>query len=138
MRSVRSFAIALLWSGPFLVQPVLAQHPGRSAIGLKAAALISTNHAATLQYDPVPGAAAGVYFPLWCGNRFELQPELLFSWQGAGFSLGERERQVARYYYLQLPLSAKVYLTNSLNLQGGVQGSRLLHAQVNGEDATED
>lgn len=90
-----------------------------------------------MQVRDVPGAAGGIYIPLGIGTRFELQPELLISAQGAGFSLPEGETNTIRTMYAQLPVVAKFYVSNALNAQIGVMAGRLLSANVDGEDVKE-
>jgi hypothetical protein len=102
---------------------------------------MSTTHAEGLVYDPVPGATMGAYFPLWCGDRFELQPELLAATLGSAFSDADGGRHVLRTFYVQLPLSAKLFVSNAVNFQLGVQGGRLIMARSSydgeGDDVTE-
>ncbi|MFT3886228.1 MAG: porin family protein [Flavobacteriales bacterium] len=83
------------------------------------------------------GGVAGAYFPLDCGMRFEIQPELLVSAQGAALTYGENGRREMRMLYVQLPIIAKVFLSNVLNVQGGVQGGMLLAATEDGGNVKE-
>lgn len=128
---------SLVWCGLVLSLPAFGQRPSRSGVGLKAAGQWATQHAEGLTYQPIPGAAGGVYFPLWCGYRFELQPELLVSFQGASQQIPEGDAIQLRTLYVQLPLSAKLFLSNTFNAQFGVLGGRLLNAKVDGEDASD-
>ncbi len=127
---------SLLWCALVISLPALCQRPGRSGIGLKAAAQWSTQRAEGFRSDPVPGAAAGIYFPLWCGNRFELQPELLISAQGASLPIPEGEARSLRMLYAQLPINAKLYVSNALNAQFGLYGARLLSVRMDGDDVS--
>lgn len=138
MPVLRFSLMAALWSGLILTLPVLGQRPSRSGIGLKAGAQLTTTHVEGAIYDPVPGALIGVYFPLWCGARFELQPELLLSAQGHAFETTDGKVHTLRMYQLQLPLSAKLYFSNVVNVQGGVQMSRLLSAGYTSEGDAQD
>ena len=115
-----------LWLFCSLSLPLLGQHSG---VGFKIAGQLATTHSEALTYDPVPGAAIGFYAPVWVGNRIEFQPELMLSAQGARFTPGDGDVQALRSYYLTFPLSAKFYVSNSLNLQAGVQGGFLLLAE---------
>jgi hypothetical protein len=125
-------------TGSILALPAFGQHPGRSGLGLKAGAQMTTVHVEGVVHEPVLGAVAGLYVPLWCGPRFEIQPELLASAQGHSFMTNDGKRHVLRMYYLQLPLSAKLYFSNALNVQGGVQISRLLSAGYTSEGEVDD
>ena len=127
---------SLLWCALVISLPALCQRPGRSGIGLKAAAQWSTQRAEGFRSDPVPGAAAGIYFPLWCDNRFELQPELLISMQGASLPIPEGEAPSLRMLYAQLPINAKLYVSNALNAQFGLYGARLLSVRIDGDDVS--
>lgn len=88
-------------------------------------------------YQAVPGALAGIYFPLLASARLELQPELLLSYQGCDIPLREAGVQELRMLYLQVPLIAKVYLGNAFNMQGGLLMARCLAAQWDGERITD-
>ncbi len=114
------------WSLFILALPVLGQRPSRSGIGLKAGPQGTNLFGSDKVYKPIPGVVGGIYFPLWVGARFELQPELLLSYQGSQLPDAENGPGRMRMLYLCLPLNAKLYLSNALNIQGGVQESRIL------------
>lgn len=88
-------------------------------------------------YRPVPGAAAGLYAPIWAGNRVELQPELLLSLQGYRRDLPDGGSSTLHDLRLAMPFSVKLFVSRTFNLQAGVQGSFLLMARSGGEDARE-
>jgi hypothetical protein len=121
-----------------LALPALGQRPCRSGIGLKAGGQMASWRSAVNSYNAVPGALAGVYFPICMGPRFELQPELIGSLQGAGRTFGEGERSMLQCIYLQVPVTAKLFLSNAFNLQGGVQVGQLMLAQQDGADVTDE
>lgn len=128
MRRVPPHTLLIL---PLLLAPVnaIAQ---RSGIGVKGGMLAShvRSGAYTTQY--IPGATAGIYAPVLGSPRFELQPEVLLTALGSGHTSPEGERFSVRTLYLQVPLSAKIYFTNVVNAQLGVQASKLLMAQQAG------
>lgn len=104
--------------------------------GLKGGPQLSLTRSALVRYDPVPGAAIGLYFPLGFAKSLEVQPELLVSLQGAAYSDPERDaRWTTRQLYVQLPVMAKWFFTNTFNIQLGVQAGYLLLArnELNGE-----
>lgn len=105
-----------------------------SGLGAKAGVQMATFRSSAMHFDPLMGGVAGLYMPLNCGARFELQPELLVSAQGAALVTQENTRREWRSFYAVMPLTAKVYLTNAFNLQGGVQGAKLLAMTENGTD----
>ena len=127
----------LVWCLFIVALPALGQRPSRSGVGFKIGPQWATQHAAEFNYEPVPGAVAGLYVPLWCGHRLELQPELLLSWQGSAHTLHEGSTQVLSMFYVQLPFSAKIFVSNVLNLQCGVQAGKLLLAQVGKTDVSD-
>jgi hypothetical protein len=100
----------------------------RIALGLKGGLMISGTKAIHISTTAVPGAVAGLYMPYHAGPRLELQPELLVGFLGAAYQQPDADRYVARTLYIQVPLSAKFFLNNEINLQGGVQGGKLLMA----------
>lgn len=114
-----------------------AQGPGRNGMGIKLGPQWCNLNASDRTYQPVPGALVGIYFPLLASARLELQPELLLSYQGSNFPVGEAGVQELRMLYLQAPLIAKVYLGNAFSLQGGLLMARCLAAQRDGEKITD-
>lgn len=121
-----------------LALPAFGQRPNRSGIGLKAGGQLASWRSAVNTYNAVPGAVAGVYFPIGMGARSELQPELLVSLQGAGRTFGEGQRSMLQCVYLQVPVTAKFFLSNAFNLQAGVQVGQLMLAQQDEMDVTDD
>ena len=136
MPASKTLVFSSLWTSLLLALPALGQRSSRSGIGLKVGAQMSVTWVEGLHYDPIPGAVAGAYIPLWCGARFELQPEVLGSMLGSSFTDSEGQRHVIHLYYVQLPLSAKFFFTNALNAQGGFQMGRLLSAQSSPDNST--
>ena len=138
LRKPALFVSALLLA---TIQTATAQRSARSGIGVKAGAQMSMMWVEGLHYDPIPGAVAGMYAPIWSGPRFEVQPELLGSMLGSSFTDSEGKRHVLHLYYVQLPVSAKFYFSNTLNVQGGAQAGRLISARSSSEgegtDATD-
>ncbi|MCB9169826.1 MAG: PorT family protein [Flavobacteriales bacterium] len=127
LRPIIALLFTILWSAPAL-------HAQRSGIGFKAGVLGSTARSELRQFRPLPGAVAGLYFPLGISPRIELQPELLVSYQGSSYSIGETDlRAVERQLYVQIPLKVKFFLSNTFNLQLGGQAGRLLSAWTKDE-----
>ena len=88
-------------------------------------------------YRPVPGFIAGLYSPIWAGNRVEIQPELLLSLQGAARDLPEGGRSTMRNLSAIVPVSLKLFLTPSFNIQAGAQGGYLILANAGGTDISD-
>lgn len=121
----------------FLCGHATAQNRGRKGMGVKFGAQWCNLSASDRTYEAVPGAAAGIYFPLLASARLELQPELLLSYQGSNMRIGETRSASLRMLYAQVPLNAKVYLGNSFNLQVGLMVARCLMARRDGEVVTD-
>lgn len=91
-------------------------------------------HSEVVMYRPVPGFVAGLYAPIAAGNRWEVQPELLLSLQGASRDRSEGERSTMRNLSVIVPASLKFFITPAFNLMAGVQGGCLILAQADGSD----
>lgn len=112
-----------------------------SGIGLKAGGLMNVAKANGRSDRPMFGGVLGLYGPIYGGPRFELQPEVLLSLQGRVLSDGENGFTGLRSFYLQVPISAKIFIGNTFNLAGGPQFGKLLSAQQFGDttvDVTSD
>lgn len=121
-RTVRLIAGLL----PFLTLPLMAQKAG---IGLKAGPQLSYTHSELIETRMVPGGVVGIYVPWGLGPRLELQPEVLLSAMGSGFVANTGEVSTLRSYYLQVPVSAKVFVSNVVNFHAGIEASRVLKAE---------
>lgn len=111
-----------------------AQRPSRSGIGYMGGPQAATWHSEAVIYRPVPGFVAGVYVPIWAGNRVEIQPELLLSLQGAARDLPDGGRSTMRNLRALVPVSLKLFLCPTFNIQAGVQGGYLILAKADGTD----
>lgn len=110
-----------------------SQHSG---MGLKGGLLMSEMRSGARTSKMVPGATAGLYFPLRGGPRLEVQPELLLTTLGTGHTLPDGGRVTVRAIYAQLPVAAKLYIGNTFNAQVGLQLGRLLSAQQKTPDGS--
>lgn len=120
-----------------LCMQALAQKRGRYGMGVKFGPQWCNLNGSDRAYEAVPGAVAGVYFPLLASARLEFQPELMLSYQGSNVPLGETGSGQLRMLYVQVPLNAKVYLGNTFNLQAGLMVARCLAARADGEVITD-
>lgn len=108
-----------------------------SGFGIKGGSLMSdTKSGAGMTSYLIPGATAGGYFALRAGPRMEIQPEVLITSLGAGYSLPDDERGNVRILYAQLPLCVKLYAGNVANVQAGFQMGRLLLASQSASDGS--
>ena len=114
-----------------------AQPSGHAGMGIKVGGQWSTLLASDATYTPIPGGLLGVYFPLLASARIELQPELLLSYQGCDVQRSDEDPSGLRLLYAHLPVCAKVFLTNEVNLQGGVQAGKCLSARMDDEQVTD-
>lgn len=115
-----------------------AQPSGHAGMGIKAGGQWSTLVASDATYTPIPGGLVGIYFPLLAAARLELQPELFLSYQGCDVQRQEKDPSRLRMLYVHVPVCAKLFLTNEVNLQGGVQVGKCMSALMDNERATDD
>lgn len=73
---------------------------------------------------------AGLVAEVKLADRFAIQPELLYSTQGASYKNGIDEFK-NELGYLSIPVLAKIYLSESLSLELGPQASFLLSERKN-------
>lgn len=131
MRSIGPLHCAFALLLPFMANAQPASHAG---MGIKAGGQWSALLASDVTYTGIPGGLAGVYFPFLAAERFELQPELFVSYQGADLQRSEQDPAKLRMLYVDIPICGKLFLTNELNLQGGLQAGKCISATM--EDAT--
>ena len=62
-------------------------------------------------------------------SKFAIQPELIYSSQGAEFEFSGLEDAKSNFNYLNIPVLLKLYLIGGLNLQLGPQFGFLLNAE---------
>jgi opacity protein-like surface antigen len=90
------------------------------------------------------GAHVGAFAEIKITDKFSVQPELLFSMQGAkqeytyfesfeGFEITETEKTTIKLGYLNLPIMAKFYATEKFSLEAGPQLGFLMSAKVDYE-----
>ncbi len=80
--------------------------------------------------DGITSYHAGLVAEVKLMDRFAIQPELLYSTQGASYkNAGEEFKN--ELGYLSIPVLAKIYLSESLSLELGPQASFLLKDRKN-------
>lgn len=114
-----------------------AQRPSRSGLGYMGGPQAATWRSEAVNYRPVPGFVAGLYVPIWAGNRVEIQPELLISLQGAARDLPDDGRSTMRNVSAIVPVSLKLFLSPTFQIQAGVQGGYLILAKADGTDISD-
>ncbi len=85
------------------------------------------------------GFHLGLLAEIPLGNRFSLQPEILYSTQGAEADVimlggGPIETEF-NLDYIQVPVLAKIYLTESLSIEAGPSFNFLVNEKIDGEEA---
>lgn len=94
-------------------------------LGLKAGLNYANVTGSEIQTAAITSYHAGLVAEIKLGETFALQPELLYSTQGATYNtvLGDIENELG---YLSIPVMAKIYLSKSFSLELGPQASFLL------------
>ncbi len=93
--------------------------------GVKAGVNFANLNGTDVQTDAITSYHAGLVAEIKLLDRFSIQPELLYSTQGATYknALGEFKDELG---YLSIPVMAKIYLSDSFSLEVGPQASFLL------------
>lgn len=89
-----------------------------------------TVNAQNYKSEAITGYHIGVLAEVKLTDKFSVQPELLYSTQGASYknAIGEFRNNLG---YLSIPVMAKIYLNNSFSLELGPQASFLLSEKKN-------
>ncbi|MEP6262843.1 MAG: porin family protein [Gillisia sp.] len=84
------------------------------------------------------GFHLGLLAEIPLGNRFSIQPEVIYSMQGSeveeiifGDIINQAEYNLD---YIQVPILAKIYLTESLSFEVGPSFNFLVNEKINGEE----
>ncbi len=93
--------------------------------GFKAGMNFATINDASVSLDTRTGFHAGVFLGLKFNDKIALQPELLYSQQGADFDLGKFNLD-----YINIPVVLKYYLVQGLNIQVGPQFGFVINDEV--------
>jgi opacity protein-like surface antigen len=79
------------------------------------------------------GFQVGAFAEIKVSEKFAVQPELMYSAQGASFDYGD-----SQLGYLNIPVMAKYYVAKSFSLEAGPQIGFLLSAKDDGDDIKDD
>lgn len=93
--------------------------------GFKAGVNFATINDASVSLDNRTGFHAGLFLALKFNDKFALQPEMLYSQQGADFDLGKFNLD-----YVNFPIVMKYYLINGLNVQVGPQFGFVVNDEI--------
>jgi hypothetical protein len=115
---------ALMFVLSFNLQAQLLQ------IGLKAGLNYANFTGTTVQTDAITSYHAGLVAEIKLLEKFAVQPELLYTTQGATYNtvLGDVKNELG---YIAIPVLAKIYLSKSFSLELGPQASFLLSEKNN-------
>lgn len=102
-------------------------------LGVKAGMNFATINDATSDFDSRTGFHAGVFLALKFNDKLALQPELLYSQQGAEFDLGKFNLD-----YVNFPVVMKYYLVQGLNVQLGPQFGFVVNDEISLEGIAAD
>ena len=118
------FVTAFMFVLCFNVQAQLLQ------IGLKAGLNYANFSGTVVQTDAITSYHAGLVAEIKLLDKFAIQPELLYTTQGATYNnvLGDVKNELG---YIAIPVLAKIYLSKSFSLELGPQASFLLSEKNN-------
>ncbi|MFK7048680.1 MULTISPECIES: porin family protein [Flavobacterium] len=119
-----SFLVLLLFFMTFTGKAQLMR------LGVKAGANYANFKSSTLQTKAITSYHAGLIAQIKVLGGFNLQPELLYSTQGASYDYALQEIK-SELGYISLPLMAKIDLGKTLSLELGPQFSWLASKKVN-------
>ncbi len=97
--------------------------------GVKAGANYANFESSTLQTDAITSYHAGLVGEFKIINAFSIQPEILYSTQGASYKNAVEEFK-AELGYISVPIMAKLNLGKKLSIDVGPQFSYLLSKKV--------
>lgn len=112
--------IALLFVLSYNAQAQLLQ------IGVKAGLNYANFSGTAIQTDAITSYHAGLIAEIKLLDKFAIQPELLYTTQGATYNtaLGDFKNELG---YIAIPVLAKIYLSKSFSVELGPQASFLLN-----------
>lgn len=113
---------------------VSAQSQVSLKYGVKAGLNVSTFTGDVDDAKSLTGAQFGVFARFSVLGKLALQPELLYSMQGAKND-GEDGDVKYKNNYIQIPVMVKFYPIMGLNIQAGPQLGFLASSKIDGEDA---
>ena len=116
--------IALMFTLPFITQAQLLQ------IGLKAGLNYADFSGTDIQTEAITSYHAGLIAEIKLLYKFAIQPELLYTTQGASYKTvaGDIKNELG---YIAIPVLAKIYLGKTFSLEFGPQASFLLSEKNN-------
>jgi hypothetical protein len=94
-------------------------------IGVKAGVNFANFSGTEIQTDAITSYHGGLVAEVKLLDRFSIQPELLYTTQGAEYktAFGDFKNELG---YISIPVMAKIYLSDSFSLEAGPQASFLV------------
>lgn len=111
--------IVLMFTATLSVQAQLLQ------IGVKAGLNYANFTGTEIQTDAITSYHAGLLAEIKLMDKFAIQPELLYTTQGASYKEADQEFK-NELGYIAIPVLAKIYLGESFSVELGPQASFLL------------
>jgi hypothetical protein len=99
-------------------------------LGVKAGLNYANFSGTDIQTDAITSYHAGLIAEIKLLDKFAIQPELLYTTQGASYKVGINEIK-NELGYIAIPVLAKIYLSKSFSLELGPQASFLLSEKNN-------
>ncbi|PHK29512.1 hypothetical protein VF13_40135 [Nostoc linckia z16] len=127
MKKVLLSAVALLAFG------FAAQAQEGTRFGVKAGANFATLGGDAPNASTLTGFHVGALAELKVSEMFSVQPEVLFSMQGAKFEFAGQSADW-KLNYINVPIMAKYYVIEGLSIEAGPQIGFLMSADAEGED----
>lgn len=112
----------------FLFGFVNAQEKSEMSFGIKAGVNIS-DITKSPGSKTLVGFNGGFFGEFMIGDKFAIQPEVLYSGQGAEYNEGK-----LKLGYINVPVLAKYYILDSFSIEVGPQAGFLVSAKADGDD----
>ncbi|RYJ37700.1 OMP_b-brl_2 multi-domain protein [Flavobacterium anhuiense] len=93
-----------------------------------------TNFSGDVEANSKVGFLVGGFAEIKIIDRLSIQPELLFSSQGAKYEYIGMDNTNLNLNYINVPVLAKFYITKEFTVEGGPQIGFLVSAKDDGED----
>ncbi len=127
MKNLKS---TLIWA--FLLFPLFSYSQG-IGLGIKGGMNFANQSITNISTDTRTGFAGGAYLVLNFSDKWGLQPEVLFSSQGA-----ELPNTTSEFNYMSIPVLLRYKPISFLSFEAGPQFSRLLKAKNDNATITDD
>lgn len=127
MKNMKSTILLIL----LVVLPILGYSQGLG-IGIKGGMNFANQSITDISTDSRTGFVGGAYAVIKFGDKWGVQPEILFSSQGHEF-----QSQPSEFNYMTIPVLLRYKPISFLSFEAGPQFSRLLEAKNNNGSFTE-